>query len=146
MNITEQTKTLSELKEQFHKPTPWYKEIWYFLSRYSWSDIPYWIRHFKWWYQRLHYGVSDRDCWSLDCHLARVIIKGCDTLINRGIGHPTSCKDFDEWVSILTRIRNSYQFYIDVHDGDLCVTSSSDYAKGTKDMKLLQKYFGNLWD
>lgn len=72
------------------------------------QNIPYYIRHIKWAYQRVRYGISDRDVWGLHTYLASIACRGLETIkkYKCGVpGHFTESATFEEaeqkWDAVL---------------------------------------------
>ncbi len=61
----------------------------YYAIRRDILDIPYYIRFVKWSYQRVRYGVSDRDTWSFYNYTSEVLVRGLKNL--REINHGLPC-------------------------------------------------------
>ena len=123
------------------------------------SDIPYWIKHIKWYYQRMQYGVSDKDVWSLDYYLAKVIVRGVTELRLTDYGYPSEMADsrvisegtvgdkkaMDGWNIILCKIILGFNHIIRLHDGLEIELSRNEKEEFNEAMDLFKKYYFNLW-
>jgi len=79
-------------------------------------DIPYHLRKIKWIYQRISRGYSDRDLWSFDSYLSKVISEGLRQLAVQSCGCPSEFYDEkkkgDEcikWKKILLDIAEGFE-------------------------------------
>lgn len=131
------------------------------------------IRHIKWWFQRMFYGVSDRDVWGLDNYLSRVIARGTKKLLANACGHPTTVKDLDEWKAILADIQWAYNVNVLMADAivyapstpeerefEMCsaldlfekygfrtyILTPEEVARYERGQKLFAQHFYSLWD
>ena len=64
------------------------------------DNIKYFPKDIKHAYQRVRYGISDQDVWSLHWHLSNVIIRGVKHLQKYKMGFPTSFSHNNEGVQI----------------------------------------------
>lgn len=91
-------KNFTELREESKKwdrEHPWLRR-WYRFTGWAWRHEGWlnpreWYRTIKWFIQRGRRGWSDRDVWSFDWYLARVIAEGIDHLIVTKHGYSPTC-------------------------------------------------------
>ena len=89
-----------------------YNRIIYRLKEFF--DIPYHLRKIRWFFQRGIRGYSDKDLWSFDDYLSKVISKGLRQLAIQSHGCPhefydeknDSCK---EWAKTLIIIAEGFE-------------------------------------
>lgn len=131
------------------------------------KGMRYWHREIMYAYQRIRFGISIKDTWSLDYYLLKVIDIGLAELINRHLGCPGDLfteenKGYEcqKWEDILTEMREGFQagmsiyndeHYMDkkgkVYPMDVREKKFNEYeAKLNKSFDLMKKYFFNLWD
>lgn len=124
------------------------------------------LRHY---YQRIKYGVSDMDCWSLDYYLSKVISKGCRTIKKHTCGYPCSLESMEQWEKILEEIAWTFDTKIKIGDMDwrmhvdkkhekelqesytnsgfdIHIMTKEEIKRYKNGKKLFMKYFDNLWD
>jgi len=96
-------------------------------------DIPYHLRKVKWMYQRIKYGVSDRDTWAFDSHLTKVISEGMRKLAVQAQGCPNDLYDEkkkgDEcikWRKILLDIAEGFESKQKIIDDEIIDYSEAD--------------------
>lgn len=80
-------------------------------------------------------GFSDLDMWNFDSFLASVVVAGCEWHIRNAKTTPAHL-DREEWVDILTEIR----------DGFTCRGEEFAPDPPKRAWKLLRKHFMLLWD
>ena len=140
------------LFQDYLNPKDWYKEVKYFIQRG--------IR-----------GYSDRDLWSYDWHLSKVIRDGLRDLAKNTHGHPCNFKTQKSWEKKLNEIANSFNFHINGEDDiihnkftelrkdksltkeqkekeykKVCKKYEKLSEKNREKMKEFVEYFGNFWD
>jgi len=104
-------------------------------------------RIFKFAYQKITRGFSDRDTWSLDHTIANYILPRLKRFKEVNNGHPTHLSE-DEWDSILDEMiyameYTATQWTDDWDDTNFNVQENWDrYLQG---MKYFGKYFHHLW-
>jgi hypothetical protein len=125
-------------KNHFRKAYNWVYRLWH----YRISNIPSDVKYF---FQRGTRGYSDRDIWSLDWYLARVISETCKKLAHTTHGYPPSLTP-EEWERILLEISNGFEEYLKLQDSDNYDNTEITKEKLNKSLELLQKYFTDLWD
>ena len=119
-------------------------DIYYTLYRFV-ANIPYYLRHVKWSYQRVRYGFSDKDLWSFDHYLSNVIVRGLTRLKSLQHGYPTSCKSECEWYDIMEDIIYTFEINKQIVD-NLDIPSDIDKERYERGWKLFREYYNNLWD
>jgi hypothetical protein len=90
-----------------------------------------------WKWQRMQRGWSEADSWSLDHHLATIIVGGCTRLRERELAHPAHLES-EEWGVILDKIILGFQSFID--------DSWTETTEFLEAKDLFGKWFGALWD
>lgn len=115
-----------------------------------WLEIPKDIqREIKYFIQRGRRGYSDRDTWSFDHYLARVISGGTRHLAKHLSGYPSSpfSKGKDkfnstkEWRAVLLKLNKGFKNY-DKDDWG----SKKDRKELAESMIIFVRWFQNLWD
>jgi hypothetical protein len=109
----------------------------YRLVRRWWDSGVFDFKHY---YQRLRYGVSYRDAWSLDDHLARVIERGVQQLKTYQNSRPMGLA-MEEWQAILTQIEEGMHF-----DQASPLVRKHNWDKIVRGRQLLADHFSDLWD
>jgi len=154
-------KIIDCLKENF-------LNFYYFLWRqFEW-------RWFKWGYQRIKYGFSDRQLWSLDYTIAKFIYPRLKRFQNP-MGHPYEL-DYKTWVKYINEMTEAFRLII-LDNNDLDYSDLKfNFYKGEKNknrlmievdeekdkirnkiieerndqiergLELFSKYFRSLWD
>jgi len=104
-------------------------------------------REIKWFCQRGWRGYSDRDCWSIDGYLLKILPPMVAGLRDRGIGYPCDMESREEWEKLLSIILMGLEANQRICD--------LDYDEGTyealqlmsdRGLFLLAKHFNSLWD
>jgi hypothetical protein len=159
---------------------------------YAWPLIGWWFKfyddklypfyfdviHFqpfaelKWFFQRGRRGWSDRDCWCLHAHIAKVLVDSLTHLKKIKIGIPahiqkkgmTDDEGVKIWDDILDNMIYTFDIVLKAGDDQVCLYSprkdvqafykKHDYNMLTKEdtqrfyngFKLLSKYIFHLWD
>lgn len=127
------------------------KKLFKFLKR-----IPF---HFKWAYQRITRGYSDRDWWNGDFYLAGVIAGIMEGIVNKGHGVASSyADDWDTSQEIMVERRDSeWNKYIVIFreyskNGPAIDQKWVDSFGGVLDkdmqdaLQWLSEHFQELWD
>jgi hypothetical protein len=161
-------------------------------KRYTWPLIGWWFKfyddklypfyfdviHFqpfvemKWFFQRSRRGWSDRDCWCLHAHIAKVLAGSLRHLkkVNHGIPgefvkkgrtddeafaiwngilddmiytFDTVCKVVDDQIDLYTPRKDMQEFYKKHNYKMLTKEETQRFYNG---FKLFSKYIFNLWD
>lgn len=96
-------------------------------------NISYQLRKVKWMYQRIKYGFSDRDLWSFDYYLSKVISRGLRQLAVQAHGCPPEFYDKkkkgDEcikWRQLLLTIAEGFEADIKLSDDEVLDYSEAD--------------------
>jgi len=97
--------------EEYHqeRPIPWWRPMYWWIKRkWDWiDDKPRFVRHF---WQRGCRGWSNRDTWSFDYHLSRIIVEGISYLREKKHGAPADFftsgvsdkEGFEAWDAVLS--------------------------------------------
>lgn len=97
----------------------------------------------KHWYERIRYGVSYRDAWSLDGYLSDVIARGAGIIRDNNIGHPNDLTP-EEWTDILNEMVESFSGHDEIYDD--WATSMARMEKVNRGLDLLRQHYFDLWD
>lgn len=126
------------------------------------------IKYLKHCYQRIKYGVSFKDCWSLDFYLSKIISRGCRTIKDNGLGHPCDLTD-KQWENILEEIAWTFDTKIKLcemewrmpvdkkhekelqeayqeHNIKIHIMTKQEIKRYENGKWLFMKHFDNLWD
>ena len=109
-------------------------------------------REFKIYWDRSRRGYADRDMWSFDDYLARVIASGLDYMIQHSHGYPAHIEDYEEWLDILYTMKYGFEQYSTRWDRDFTDIQNDIEAdrKMWKDLEnsleLFKEHFMSLWD
>lgn len=109
-----------------------------------WYEIryrPFFRTRMMW--QRARHGFSDEDAWSLDHHLAHVIVGGVKKLRVWAHGYPSELTP-EAWDSILAQIEEGFQVWLD-EDGWFHDKPEAE-VKFKEAMHLFSYWFRALWD
>ena len=109
----------------------------YRLLRHWWLIGRFDLKHY---YQRARYGVSYRDAWSLDQHVARVVERGIHQLKTYQHSHPLNMT-MEEWQDILTEIAEGMRL-----DQATPMVRKHNWEKIVRARELLAEHFSDLWD
>jgi len=99
-----------------------------------------WVR-LRWRYQRSKRGWADRDVWSLDSYLAKLIGSSIASLRNHGHGYPSDIT-LEQWDDVLTRISEpllAYHKHWDDYDNRYI-------EEAQQALRLLAEHFPSCWD
>lgn len=143
-------------------------DFYYKIRRFI-INIKFWPKETKYIYQRIRYGVSEKDCWSLDYYLCKVIVKGLDELIKNNHGCPHEFFDNSKeaegnecwkWANTLKQMRKGFKAGFEILTEDY-IFDENDKLKTEEErdklykglekdfdegFTLFKKYFFNLWD
>ena len=124
-------------------------------------ELRYLARTPRWWYQRIRYGVSDRDTWNLDLYIATVVVNGLKRWRELGINsfpfRPVYDADGKEligedgsivqWQDVLLQIQEGFEAATKIID-DINTPEESKVLAEKFDigMKLFKEYYFHLWD
>ena len=109
----------------------------YRLLRHWWLTGRFNLRHY---YQRARYGVSYRDAWSLNHHLAAVIERGIHQLKTYQNSSPMAMT-IEAWQAILTEIEEGMRL-----DQAMPDVRRQNWDKIVRGRQLLAEHFSDLWD
>ena len=105
-------------------------------------------------WQRGRRGWSDRDVWSMDAHLSRVIIGMVEYLREHGQCYPGTMTN-EQWRGddgILAKIMEGFEAHLALFDLAFLDDENADVArrnletKFTDGMELFMKHYDLLWD
>ncbi len=131
---------------------PCHVRLWRRLRRtFGWSNLRGKAKQPVYLYQRARYGVSERDTWSLDHHVAGVLARGCRRIAAPSLanGAPNELYEqygedaFDVWRMILLGLAECFE------TGWGWDPDSSSYEQQRAQelaLRLLPLYFTALWD
>lgn len=113
------------------------------------SPRVFWRNNVTWNHQRMQRGWSERDLWSFDTYLAKVIAEGCEQLAEQVHGWPGEPMTFEEWQEILRKISRGFKAHTSIMEDHLHPKSvqyrllEDEFEEG---MDLFKNFFGHLWD
>lgn len=121
---------------------------------HPWEVFPDTFKEIKYFIQRGRRGYSDRDLWSFDSYLTKVLAGGLKQFIDKQpLSFPSwrEADTYDKWIAILKQMQSGFQAVLDYEtltweedsDGKL---QKEAYALQEKSLLLLAKWFNNLWD
>ncbi|MEU3052234.1 hypothetical protein [Streptomyces griseus] len=129
--------------ERWHRDHPW-QSRWCRLRGRA-KDLRYVGRKPKWWWQRARRGYSERDTWSFDRYLARVIAGGCQQL-REGHSYPSDMTA-ERWGAYLSDIETALLAYAEDDYGLLPPEEQRAVYRSAEDaMHRVADRFGDLWD
>ena len=145
-NELDRLTTWEEIKARLDEPVAWYLWIYYRIRRQL-IDIKYWPKEVKWCWQRITRGWSDRDTWSFDYYLSKVIGEGVKRLSEKSAGWPDqNFKTYEEYTAMLRKMSDGFLNYNNkLFDTDESL-SDEDIKQLNKSLDLLKKHFQTLWD
>ncbi len=140
----------------------WWDNVkWIPYRRWQWiKDRP---RYTKYFFQRAKRGYADNDVWGLCDHICDIMVGGTKQLRKYNVGHPVGLSD-KSWKQVLKDIEDGFKAGKRLSDGISYIPAKSKKLKGkayikeynrrqkpdekkfNKGMKLMHKYFFNLWD
>lgn len=101
------------------------------------------FRTIKFFFQRLFFGFSEEDTWSLDVHLGKLILPRLKLYKKLSICHPTDM-EWEEWQKILDKMIYAFEFYATESPWRLDI-KEEDFLKAEEGLQLFGKYFPQLW-
>jgi len=113
--------------------------IWYDI-RYFLRNLFY-LRHFKWWWQRKWRGFDDRELWSLDFTVCKFLVPRLKVFRESNRGYPVSLSSSEEWNEIVDKITWSISKWVET----CCWIEEEDRERFDEGMELFHKYFFDLW-
>lgn len=165
--------------EKNHPIQLWFQNVYYSIYRFCdrYLNPMNYYRETKYFIQRGIRGWSDRDCWSLSHYNSKVCKEMLDHMLKNLHGYPcvldgcNSDQSFQDWKDKLTEMRNSFETFCKISNGDLeeyvewnflpenlkfkeemqkkynCVyQTKEEHEKMKKGFELFIKYYSNLWD
>lgn len=131
---------------------PRHVRLWWRLTRtFGWSSIRGKAKQPIYLYQRARYGVSERDTWSLDHHVASILARGCRRIASPSLsnGAPSELCElygedaFDVWRMLLLGLAESFETGWGWDD-----TVGTYERRRARELalRLLPLYFTSLWD
>ncbi len=113
-----------------------------------WHNTGRYALDLKHYYQRAKRGYSYRDCWSLDTHLAEVIVGGIGVLREKSHGYPGHLGSMGEWDAILAQMQEGFVLLGGEEKWRVKDDAErrEDQEKIDRAKSLLMRYFENLWD
>jgi hypothetical protein len=104
------------------------------------------INKIRWFIQRGCRGYSDNDVWNFNFYLTNVLIGGITQLKTKSHGFPAQLTA-EKWDEILGQIVNHLQASIDADENAATLKElKAGDAELQKGLKLICKWYGNLWD
>jgi hypothetical protein len=96
---------------------------------------------------RFRYGAGCCDIFSLDCYLARKIIRPLKEFRKRleknGGGVPMEFKDMKEWLGTIDKM--IFALDITIQDEDMEIRDKDVYKRQQEGLELFGKHFMSLW-
>lgn len=99
------------------------------------------LRHLKHLKQKLFRGFSDRETWSLDYSLAKIIAPRLKLFKKLTIGVPDGLTQ-REWFDILDKMIASFEF---ASSQERWMASDEEYQEHSEGLQLFAKYYFYLW-
>lgn len=113
------------------------------------------FRSVKFLYQRLARGWDDSATWSLDDHLAKLILPRLKRFkeLNKhaypgkfpGIDRPDTVETFEEWHEVLDKMIFAFEWHAD-DDRKYGKFDETEYEKVKEGLQLFAMFYGALWD
>lgn len=111
------------------------------------ADIPYKIRWIKWGYQRMRYGISDRDCWGLNSYISDITYRGIEYIKKYKHVIPSDFMDgceFEEgekkWHAVLDDIAYAFKVEKSTQEWTEWIIIRDKTERETFDKDLGQRY------
>jgi len=118
----------------------------YSIKRTYIAFIDFFLYDIKAYYQRVRYGVAQRDVWGFDYYLANVIIRGLKQLKSEINGCPNEEKmTLKKWETILQQMIIGFETQLKVDD-EARVRTKKEEKIISRGWQLFVKYFNSLWD
>lgn len=111
------------------------------------------VRSIKFLYQRLTRGFDDSATWSLDDHLAKLILPRLKRFkeLNThawpgGRGDPSDPATPEAWHGMLDQMIFAFEWHANDEKKYCSDYDEAEYQKVEEGLRLFAKYFGALWD
>lgn len=104
-------------------------------------DIKRTIRFFL---QKLFWGFSEKDIWSLDSTISKFILPRLKYFRNHRFSWPERLESKEEWTNILDKMIKAFEFRIS--EEYLSTTDKKKFDELNEGLDLFCKYFLDLWD
>lgn len=133
------------------------QSIFYYLKEYPFpyniiNFVKYMPRHIKSFWQRGMRGYSDCDLWNIDEYVSEVMIGVLTQFKEHHAGYPSTISD-KKWTSILGEIIEGFKAHQAFDDDDMIKNGEYNREKSdalikkfNRGMRLLSKWYFNLWD
>ena len=160
--MTKTFKSIDQFFDEMNKSQGFWKDTCYSIYYSSLRGLKFIRRipsQFKWAYQRIRYGYSDRDWWNGDFYLAGVVAGIMEKIVNKGHGVATSYGDnWETPIEIMVERRDAdWKKYIEIFReyskrGPALNQEWKDNFGGVLDedmqdaLQWLSKHFQELWD
>ena len=162
--MTKVFNSLDEFFDEINKSQGFWKDTWYkvyYPSRRALKFIQRIPSQFKWSYQRVRRGYSDRDMWNADIYIAKIISGTLTWMVENSNGVSTlygTPPNYDDPVEEMAILRDAeYLYYAKIFDEyaknsialndiwqkQIGGISEDDYNDA---MKWFVKHFQELWD
>lgn len=141
----------------------WY--IWRYYVTHPHKLIEELFLKVKWAFQRMFRGWDDTYTWSLDYHLAKIIIPAIEKLRENAQGYPISFAELkvkgiydpsdeeeterlEEWKDVLDKISRGFKAYIRIEEWDWLDEAELEALEETFKcgMELFVKHYSDLWN
>jgi hypothetical protein len=107
------------------------------------------LRRLKWFWQRLTRGFADCDMWSLDQHLAQIILPHMKHFRAWNLhGYPADFDTAEAWYAAVDEMIWGLEWMLDDDAGMFGYrdTWQEDSERAQRGLELFGKYFMALWD
>lgn len=118
-----------------------------------WNSFDMKRRGIRWFIQRGRRGYSDADLWSFDWYLRGILAKGLKQFAKNPLGWPAQgeAKEYKDWKKVLNKMADGFQAVIDFEEegwkkDKYFKKRKAAYKKQNESLKLLTKWFNDLWD
>ena len=106
------------------------------------SQLFNFFRNLKYRYQKFRYGFSDADLWSLDAHLAELILPRLKAFKEQGKSYPLQAKGLKQWNKILDEMIFAFDYYAN-HPCEF--RNEKESIRIDRGLYLFYEYFHHLW-